>query len=68
MALLVVIVYRTPSSAAERGIRNAQDTMPGGVTKWKRLHNALADPTAMSFAVVPSLYPHTDQPHPRRPT
>jgi hypothetical protein len=46
----------------------AKDTMPVGVTKWKRLHNALASPTAMSFAVVPGLSPHTDQPHSRRTT
>ena len=39
-----------------------------GVTKWKRLHSAAASPTAMSFAVVASLYPHTDQPHSRRTT
>jgi hypothetical protein len=44
--------------AAERGVRNARDSMPGGVTKWKRLYKAVASPTAMSFAVVPSLYSH----------
>jgi dihydrofolate reductase len=32
--------------------------MPGGVTNWTRLHNAVASVTAMSFAVIPSLYPH----------
>jgi dihydrofolate reductase len=29
-----------------------------GMTRWKRLHNALASPVAMSIAGVPSLYPY----------
>ena len=32
--------------------------MPGGPTQFRRLHNAVASPTAMSLAVVPGLYPH----------
>jgi dihydrofolate reductase len=35
-----------------------QDRDGEGVTKWKRLHNAVASPTAMSLEVIPSLYPH----------
>jgi hypothetical protein len=34
-----------------------QDPDGEGVTKWKRLHNAVATPMAMSFAGGPSLYP-----------
>jgi dihydrofolate reductase len=40
------------------GAAKLQDPDGEGVTKWKRLHNAVASPMAMSFAGGHSLYPH----------